>query len=153
MPKFGSNLGQFGPKWVIFEFSTKKRNRHFFRLQRLGFVQKIRKFQCAVFEKNAKNLQMVHFRIFGEKVKTSPFYPFFHLSKQKSENSNARFRRKSGGRRQRDRRQRETRVNLQVRIRPVGVGPKIKKFIFFIEKNVKNLRFRHLKIQSVGRGS
>jgi hypothetical protein len=56
MPIFGSNLGQFWPKWVIFEFSTKKRNSHFFRLQRLGFVEKIRKFQCAVFEKNAKNL-------------------------------------------------------------------------------------------------
>ena len=28
MPKFGSNLAQFGPKWVIFEFSTKKR-KHF----------------------------------------------------------------------------------------------------------------------------
>ena len=30
MPIFWSNLGQFWPKWVIFEFSTKKRNRHFF---------------------------------------------------------------------------------------------------------------------------
>ena len=48
-------MGQFAPKSVIFEFSTKKRNRHFFRLQRLGFVQKIRKFQFAVFQKNAKN--------------------------------------------------------------------------------------------------
>ena len=45
---------KFGPKWVIFEFSTKKRNRYFFRLQRLDLVQKIRKFQCVVFEKKWK---------------------------------------------------------------------------------------------------
>ena len=30
LPIFGSNLGQFGLKWVIFEFLTKKRTRHFF---------------------------------------------------------------------------------------------------------------------------
>ena len=30
MPKFGSNLAKFGPKWFIFEFLTKKRNRNFF---------------------------------------------------------------------------------------------------------------------------
>ena len=124
MPKFGSNLAQFGPKWVIFEFSTKKRNRHFFRLQSLGFVQKIRKFQCTVFEKNAKNLcfwaflvkmgqigpKRGHFRIFGEKVKTSPSFPiFFIFQNKKLENSNARFRRKSGGRRETERqRNRET---------------------------------------------
>ena len=90
MPTFGSNLGQFWPKWVIFEFSPKKRNRYFFRLQGLGFVQKIRKFQCEVFEKNAKNLcfwafwaKMGHFRIFGEKVKTSPSYPFFCIFQNK----------------------------------------------------------------------
>ena len=37
------NLGQFWQKMVIFEFSSKYRNRRFFRLQRLSINQKIRK--------------------------------------------------------------------------------------------------------------
>ena len=56
----GHNVGKNGEKWifspkVILSFLEKqiKKAKHsfFFRLQRLEFVQKIRKFQCAVFEK------------------------------------------------------------------------------------------------------
>ncbi len=130
----------FGQNGSFLNFPQKSETVIFFRLQRVGFVQKIRRFQCAVFEKNAKNLcfwafwakkgqigpKRGHFRIFGQKVKTSRSYPFFFIfQNKKSENSNARFRRKSGGRRETERREtRETRVNLKVRIRPVGVGPK-----------------------------
>ena len=32
MAKFRPNLSQFWPKWVIFEFSPKKRNRHVFSI-------------------------------------------------------------------------------------------------------------------------
>ena len=100
MAKFRPNLGQFWPKWVIFEFSPKSETGMFFRLQRLGVVQKIRKFQCAVFKKNVKTTifghfgqiwvnfgqngpKRGHFRIFGEKVKTLPSYPFFLFFKKK----------------------------------------------------------------------
>ena len=65
-----------------------------FRLQRLGFVQKIRKFQSAVSKKMIETAIFGHFdqiwvyfgqngpirdhfRIFGEKMKTSPSYTFF----------------------------------------------------------------------------
>ena len=41
MAKFRPNLGQFWPKRAIFEFSQKMRKRHFFRLHRLGLVQKL----------------------------------------------------------------------------------------------------------------
>ena len=41
----------------FFNFRQKSETVIFFRLQRLGFVQKIRKFQCMVFNKNAKNLR------------------------------------------------------------------------------------------------
>ena len=85
-------LVQCWPIMAIFEFSPKKRNSHFFRLQRLGFVQKIREFQCAVFEKMLflrilfqNGPKMDHFRIFGEKVKTSPSYPFFLFFKTKNQ--------------------------------------------------------------------
>ena len=54
------NLGQicvnFGQNRSFLNFRQKSETVIFFRLQRLGFVQKNRKFQCAVFEKNAKNL-------------------------------------------------------------------------------------------------
>jgi hypothetical protein len=70
------------------------------------------------FRKNAKNIRffafwakmslnkpkMGHFRIFGEKMKTSPSNPFvFIFQNKKSENSNAWFLRKSGGRRRQTR--------------------------------------------------
>ena len=69
------------------------------------------------FQKNANNLcfwafwvkmgqigpKKSHFRIFGEKVKTSPSLPIFYFQNRKFENSNARFRIKSVERRQRDR--------------------------------------------------
>ena len=41
MAKFRPNLGQFWPKRAIFEFSHNMRIRHFFRLQRLGLIQKL----------------------------------------------------------------------------------------------------------------
>ena len=84
--KFGSILAKKG---------------QFSRLKRLGFLQKFRKFQCAVFEKMLKTSifghfgpkrpildhlwpKRGHFRIFGEKAKTSLFYSFFfHFSIQK----------------------------------------------------------------------
>ena len=85
------NIGQKGP---FFKFPRKNKAVIFFGLQRLGFLQKIRKFQCGVFEKNVKTPifgyfgpkrpildhfwpKRGHFRIFGEKAKTSLFYSFF----------------------------------------------------------------------------
>ena len=79
MAKFRPNLGQFWPKWVIFEFSTKKRNRHFFRLQRLGFVQKIRKFR---FSKKMQKTSV--FGYFGSKwAKLGPEGAIFEFSVKK----------------------------------------------------------------------
>ena len=51
----------FGQNGSFFNFRQKSETVIFFRLQRLGFVQKIRKFQCALFEKNAKNLCFLAF--------------------------------------------------------------------------------------------
>ena len=44
LAKVRQNLGQFWPKWAIFEISTKSENIIILRLQRLCFEQKIRKF-------------------------------------------------------------------------------------------------------------
>ena len=80
-----------------------------------GFQKKCEKpLFLGILGQNGPNwAKMGHFRIFGEKVKTSPSYPFFFIfQNKKSENSNARFRRKSGARRQTTERERETRVNL-----------------------------------------
>ena len=62
------NLGQiwvnFDQKGPFLKFPQKSENAIFFRLQRLCFEQKIRKFRCAVLEKNAKN---IHFWSFWPK--------------------------------------------------------------------------------------
>ena len=99
MAKFRPNLGQFWPKWVIFEFSPKKRNRHVFstpetrlRAKKLGnsnawFSKKMWKttifghFGQIWVNFGQNGLKRGHFRIFGGKVKTSPSYSYF--SKQK----------------------------------------------------------------------
>ena len=109
--KFGSIWAKMGHFWIF----NKKAKSSFFRLQRLGFMQRNRKFQFAVFEKkNANNLcfwafwvkmdqigpKRGHFWIFGQKVKTSP--SFFFQNKI-LENTNGRFQRKSGGWRETDR--------------------------------------------------
>ena len=62
LAKFRPNLGQFWPKRTIFKFPPKSENVSIFRLQRLCFEQKIRKFRCAVLEKNAKTLHFWSFR-------------------------------------------------------------------------------------------
>ena len=97
MPKFWV---KFGPIWVIFKFSTKKRNRHFFPLPETRLCAKIQEIPMRGFQKkkNAKKLcfwafwvkmgqigpKRGHFRIFGEKVKTSPSFPIcFIFQKQK----------------------------------------------------------------------
>ena len=84
----------------MFKFPCKTKAVIIFGLQRLSFLQKSRKFQRAVFEKNAKNPHFWafwakkadfgpfwpkrgHFRIFGEKAKTSLFYSFFNTKNQK----------------------------------------------------------------------
>ena len=68
----------------------------FFQLQRLAFLQKIRKFKCTVFRKLRKPPFLVpfgpildhfwpktgHFRIFGEKAKSSLF-SFFNTKNPK----------------------------------------------------------------------
>ena len=72
LAKFRPNLGQFWPKRAIFQIYLKNQSRNIFGLQRLGFLQKIMKFQCAVFEKNAKN---PHFWVFW--AKKANFGPFF----------------------------------------------------------------------------
>ena len=69
-----------------------------------GFRKKCKKpLFWGILGQNGPNwAKMGHFRIFGEKVKTSPSYPFFFIfQNKKSENYNARFRRKSGARRER----------------------------------------------------
>ena len=53
------NFGQTGP---FLKFPPKSENLIIFRLQRLCFEQKIRKFRCAFLEKNAKNLHFWSFR-------------------------------------------------------------------------------------------
>ncbi len=96
--KSGQIWVNFGQNGSFLNFPQKSETVIFFRLQRVGFVQKIRRFQCAVFEKNAKNLcfwafwvkmgqigpKRGHFRIFGEKVKTSPSFPIFLFFKTKN---------------------------------------------------------------------
>ena len=115
LAKLRPNLGQYWPKRAIFKFPRKTKAAIFFGLQRLGFLQKIRKFQCTVFEKKILKtpifgyfgpkrpildhfwLKRGHFRIFGEKAKTSRFYSFFFIFQyKKSENSNARIFGKMG---------------------------------------------------------
>ena len=113
MAKFRPNLGQFWPKRAIFEISQKKRKRHFFRLQRLCFEQKIRKIWCVVLEKNAKNLHFLSFwakkahfgQFLAKMAKTVKiikkalgtfFLTFWTLTSYKiSEKSDSRFLRKS----------------------------------------------------------
>ena len=105
-------LCQFGPKLVIFEFSAKNRNRHFFRLQRLDFVEKLGNSNARFSIKNAKNTVFGHFGT--KRAKLGPKGAIFQ--NKKIENSNARFRRKSGGRREIERqteRQRQWRIYRQ----------------------------------------
>ena len=112
------NLGQiwvnFGQNGSFLNFRQKSKTVIFF----VRFSKKMRK--TSVFwhfgPKRAKLGQngpkMGHFRIFGEKVKTSPSYPFFFIfQNKKSENSNVRFRRKSGTRRRRQT-ERQRRVTI-----------------------------------------
>ena len=94
MAKFRPNLGKFWPKRALFQISPKNQSRHYFLTPETRLPAKIRKFQCAVFRKNAKNTHFWefwtkkanfvpfwpkrgHFRIFGEKVKTSILLIFF----------------------------------------------------------------------------
>ena len=105
MAKFRPNVGKFWPKREFFKFPQKNKAVIFFWLQRLGFLQKIRKFQCAVFGKNAKN---THFRVFwAKKANFGPFVAkkrkrhfFTHFlvifQYKKSENSNTRIFGKMG---------------------------------------------------------
>ena len=82
MPEFGS----MGHLWIF-------QSRHFFRLQRLGFVQKLGNSNALFSKKNAKKPPFFwhfgpkrdNFRIFSEKVKTSPSYPFFLFFKTKNQ--------------------------------------------------------------------
>ena len=55
MAKFRPNLGQFWPKRAIFQISLKNQRRNIFWTAEARLPAKIRKFQRAVFEKNAKN--------------------------------------------------------------------------------------------------
>ena len=105
------NFGQKGP---FFKFPWKTKAVIFFGLQTIGFLQKIREFQCAVFE---KMLQTPIFGHFGpKKVDFGPFLAkkvpfsnfrwksenitflliFFIFQYKKSENSNVRIFRKMG---------------------------------------------------------
>ena len=113
MAKFRPNLGQIWPKMAIFEFSQKIRKHHFFRLKRLGLVQKISKFWRTDWEKNAKNLHFWSFWAkkanFGQflakmakmvkmikKALGTFFLTFWTLTSYKiSEKSDERFMRKS----------------------------------------------------------
>ena len=93
MPTFVSNLVKFGQIWakmVHFWIFDKKVKLSFFLTPEITLRAKIGKFQ-APFSKNAKNLcfwafcvkmgqigpKRGHFRICGEKVKTSPSFPIF----------------------------------------------------------------------------
>ena len=91
-PCFRSDIAIYVQIWVNFDqngsflnFCQKSETVIFFRLQRLGFVQKIRKFQWALFEKNAKNLRF--FGILGQKgpnwAKMGPKWAIFEFSVKK----------------------------------------------------------------------
>ena len=74
------NFGQTGP---FLKYRPKSKNVIIFRLQRLCFEQKIRKFRCIVLEKNAKNLhfwsflaKMANFGHISAKMREKAIGPF-----------------------------------------------------------------------------
>ena len=74
----------FGKNGSFLNFEQKSETTFFVRLQRLGFVQKIRKFPIRGFRKISENLQKQGTSSILEKVKTLPSYQFcVHFSKQK----------------------------------------------------------------------
>ena len=119
IPSLWPNIGQirinFVQKGPFFKFPWKTKPVIFFGLQRLGFLQKNQEIPTRSFRKKmlktphfwafwAKKADLDHFwpkrghfRIFGEKAKTSLFYSFFLIFQyKKSENSNARIFGKMG---------------------------------------------------------
>ena len=61
LAKFRPNLGQFWPKWAIFQISLKNQSRHYFLIPETRRSAKIRKFQCEVFGKKCETLIFEHF--------------------------------------------------------------------------------------------